>query len=350
MKSEALHQRLGNSPFLHALRATPLGTAAVIIIPFSYRDMVRQAQRGASYARTAVDMAFAMGAECVSLAGLLASALDYGENLGLPQDRLTTGHATTAASILKTVEAVLASVGRAWRTESVAVLGVGSIGHATIAAALAQFGTPRRLILSDLVSKEAEVRELSLRLQTDHPGLEASFVDAAGEENELLYRSSLVIGCTSTPNVLRADRLRPGCIVVDDSVPHCFDVERALVRAAEKRDVVLANGGIVRFREPFRTTQYAPPLFHDELGWAAGVSHESDLTSCALSPLLMSHDPALPATLGKGASISAVSANSRAFDRFSLTAPPVRCAGRSPSAAYLAQFAERFGEPGTSTP
>ncbi|WP_329213993.1 hypothetical protein OG257_34695 [Streptomyces sp. NBC_00683] len=323
--------------------ATSLGNATVITLPLTYLDMVRDKKEAVRYAQMGLELARTMGVEHVSLAGLLASALDYGHLLDAPPGFLTTGHATTASSVLKTIEAVLTSTRREWGSETVAVLGLGSIGRTTVTTALATFGNPGRLILADLASKEPEVRTLGEQLESEHPGLEWSFVNPAQPDQNPLYDSTVVVGCTSTPNVLQVDRLRPGCIVVDDSVPHCFDVGRAIARADETMDLILANGGLLQLPERFPVLSFAPRLLHDSLGWPAGLDDGDTMTSCFLSPLLMKVDPSLPPTLGQGVPTPAVLANLDALERLGITAPPIRCSGKSPSDAYLAQFADRFG-------
>lgn len=267
MTPAAMRQYFDNSPFVSALMATSLGNATVITLPLTYLDMVRDKKEAVRYAQMGLELARTMGVEHVSLAGLLASALDYGHLLDAPPGFLTTGHATTASSVLKTIEAVLTSTRREWGSETVAVLGLGSIGRTTVTTALATFGNPGRLILADLASKEPEVRTLGEQLESEHPGLEWSFVNPAQPDQNPLYDSTVVVGCTSTPNVLQVDRLRPGCIVVDDSVPHCFDVGRAIARADETMDLILANGGLLQLPERFPVLSFAPRLLHDSLGW-----------------------------------------------------------------------------------
>ena len=256
---------------------------------------------------------------------------------------LTTGHATTAASILLTIEAVLKRCGRVWRSETVGVIGVGSIGQSTISAAIEGFGLPRRLVLSDLTAKRAEIADFADHLCATHPGLDVSFVGAGPHGHGSLHESSLIIGSTSAPGALRVEQIPPGGIVVDDSVPHCFNVDRAFARAAVAKDVVIANGGVVRFPALFRSTSYLPALLLDNTTGSARVQRHANITSCILSPLLMACHSDLPATLGKSAPVTAVQAFTAAMDSHKITAPPIHCRGRTPSKEYLDQFAERFG-------
>lgn len=348
MEPKALRAKLGNKPLMYSLLETPLGNIAVVTVPLTFVDMIRDRQLVVGYGQAALDMVRAMGARHVSLSGLLASVLEYGALLDAPEGVLTTGHATTAAAILLTVEAVLTQCRRMWRSETVSVLGVGSIGQTTIAAAIEAFGLPRRLILSDLAAKRAEITGFADDLRAAHPGLSVSFADAASRGPDSVYESSLIVGSSSTPGALQVELIPPGGIVVDDSVPHCFNVGRAFARAGAAKDIIMANGGAVRFPEPFPSTVYLPALLRDGLGWPTGVSQGLDITSCTLSPLLMARHSDLPATLGKSAPVAAVQAFTAAMEAHAIAAPPIRCSGHTPSDNYQQQFAERFGGSGAS--
>ncbi len=59
---------------------------------------------------------------------------------------------------------------------------------------------------------------------------------------------------------LDVDRIRPGPLVVDDSAPHCFPIEKALRRAMERRDVLFAEAGLLTSMIPMERTAYVPPL------------------------------------------------------------------------------------------
>ena len=343
MTSAELQKQFDDLPFITSMMSTHYGDVGVITIPMTYVEMVRDRAGALRYARIALECAQRMGARRVSLAGLLASATDYGAALDAPAGYVTTGHATTASAIIKTVAAALTLGRRAWPSEVVTVLGVGSIGRATISAALATLGAPRRLILADLISKEPAVRELGDLLRVDNPSLDVSFANAANMPNPL-YEASLIIGCTSTPNVLQVARLRPGCIIVDDSVPHCFDVVKAFDRIRATMDLLLANGGLLTLPRRMSVESYAPSLLHERLDWRVGLDSWDSITSCVLSPLLMELEPTLSPTLGIDVPTSSVLANLAVLEKLRITAPPALCAGRSPTGPYVTRFAERFGQ------
>src|SRR5207248_1168894 len=58
-----------------------------------------------------------------------------------------------------------------------------------------------------------------------------------------LYERGLIIAASSAPEVLDVEKLAPGTIVVDDSLPPAVHLKRARMRMANKRDVLIAGGG-----------------------------------------------------------------------------------------------------------
>jgi len=60
---------------------------------------------------------------------------------------------------------------------------------------------------------------------------------------ESFYESTLIVGATNVPEVLEISRLRPGTLIVDDSAPHCFNVEAGYARLKRDKDVLFTEGG-----------------------------------------------------------------------------------------------------------
>ena len=146
------------------------------------------------------------------------------------------------------------------------------------------------------------------------------------------------------PGVLEIDRLAPGTIVVDDSFPHCFDLEQAIGRMASRGVVLLVDGGLV---SPPGTIEWNVNL---PAGIAAVLGHHPEasllpgstsITGCILSSLLAQHDGAL-ATAGP---VSAATCRDhwRTLERMRIGAAPLGCGRWSASATYLGQFGGRFG-------
>lgn len=321
---------------------THLGVAGQFLVPLTYREMLLDRDRLVDLARDAIDAAARLGASSVSLAGMLAAALRYGTRLPDPPVPVTTGHASTALSVLRAVEQVLRVCDRSWSDEHVAVVGVGSVGAASVRATLHALGVPRRLTLVDLPGSADRIAALVGSLRSRHPGLEVGF-SSMGEADVPLTEASLVIGASGVPDVLRVAQLPPGAMIVDDSVPNCFDVAEARRRAASTGDLVFTNGGYLSLREPYDVV----PVRYDVDGTPRLARVErvrtTQIASCIAAPLLMAHDEDLPATTGPGVAPEIVAAFGAAAERHGVVAGPLLCKGRAPEPDYLEAFASRFG-------
>jgi non-ribosomal peptide synthetase component F len=158
-------------------------------------------------------------AEVVALAGMLPSLTGLGtERLATRDTTVTTGHSVTVVAMLKTVEKVLAAIGRHWADARVGVLGFGAVGQATLQLCVSRMGNP------------SEVRVADPRFGTS--------VAALGE-------CDLILGAASTGHVLDVSAIRPGTVVIDDSFPRSFADEDAWRRMEDARDVLLVGGGML---------------------------------------------------------------------------------------------------------
>ena len=229
----------------------------------------------------AVEFAAGLGARTVSLAGMIPAYTGYGAAV-TPYLRnevgLTSGHAVTAAAVVRTALAALAARGRRIEDSVVAFLGVGSIGTSSLRLLLARAGeTPAGLILCDLPSASARLAEL------------AAEIGASVEAD--VYRADLIIAATSGgPSTLDVDRLRPGTMVVDDSFPHCFDTARALARMRDRGDVLITGGGLLDCGPLTNTIMPGLPSITAGLPGA--------IASCRLESLLHAATPGLPLVTG----------------------------------------------------
>ncbi|HEY8212437.1 MAG TPA: hypothetical protein VIG99_33370, partial [Myxococcaceae bacterium] len=112
----------------------------------------------------------------------------------------------------------------------------------------------------------------------------------------------LIISATSVPNVVEAEQLRPGTIVVDDSAPHCLDPRRAIRRFQQRRDLLVSEAGAVRSNRAIGEISDT----HFSTGWdhkvraALKVVHpnEHTLMGCVLSSLLTARFPDLGCQVG----------------------------------------------------
>ncbi|MFF9063962.1 amino acid adenylation domain-containing protein [Streptomyces sp. NPDC014891] len=292
---------------------TPLGRSGFVCLPLFADELASTPDLAARTAR-AVEHAAALGARSVSLAGMIPSLTAYG--FGVLRETegptaVTTGHAATAVSVVKTVHAALARTGRSLAGTggsdagegldhagdpqgavgagsrgglgghgehddlsgigdlgdlTVAVVGLGSIGSSSLELFLTLAPVPpARLILCDVEGSAARLRALAEDLagrglagdvEVHESG--ASALPAA------VYAADLLVTAVSGGRaVLDVSRLRPGTIVVDDSFPHCFDTAEALARMRERRDVLIVGGGLLSVGAP-------GPVGADGSGGAAG--------------------------------------------------------------------------------
>jgi predicted amino acid dehydrogenase len=250
----------------------------------------------------AVMLAGSLGARSASLAGMIPSLTGYGFAVarrltGRPAPELTTGHATTVASVVKSVAGALEATGQTFAKSNIAFVGLGSIGQSTLELLIDRFPHPRRLILCDVAGSAPRLAELSTLLRARGFSGAIDIVDATPLAPDAVYEASVIVGATSAPSVVDIDRLRPGTILVDDSFPPCFDPARAIARMQTSRDVLVIGGGALSIG-PTRRTVYIPPAgaaFRDRI---ADRLPRGEIASCQLESLLRAADPSLPVTRG----------------------------------------------------
>ncbi len=175
----------------------------------------------------------------------------------------STGHATTVVAMVLTIEAALSRQNLRWIDLTVGVLGLGSIGAATLALARGLWGEPRAL----------RVRDPRVRL------------DDLGD-------AELIIGATSGGVGLDVATLRRGTVVVDDSFPRAFDEAAALARMQREGDVLLVGGGAIDAGPLSRKSPYAEA---ESVRARFGARW---LPGCHAEAILVAADPALGPTAG----------------------------------------------------
>src|SRR6185312_1093434 len=214
-------------------------------------------QRVPGLIKKAADMARRRGAKCISLTGLIPSATDYGlairDWLGDAGPRITTGHATTTAAVILNLQSLLERTGRYPGWEHLAVLGLGSIGQGCLALALDSLPHPKSLSLCDVYAKKDELAGIARALKERH-GYRGPVRVLTSERGlpDGLFEATTILTAVSVPDVIDVARLRPGTIVVDDSYPPGFSLERGIERAEAHADLLFGNAGMVRLTDPIR--------------------------------------------------------------------------------------------------
>ncbi len=236
-----------DDPQWGAVCRLPLGTIALVVVPRFGIDLIADNQAAVRAVDAATDYALRLGAKTVALTGLIPAVTDFGRALKPRQGlAITTGHATTASAIVLTAKSAARAAARNLMDETIAFVGLGAIGTASLRLMLDRTIHPRDLILCDVPAKAAELERLAGEIRTDfgYRG-DIEIVAATGAVPAEVYRSRFIIGATNAPGVLDVDRLASGTIVVDDSFPRCFDLERAIARMSSRGDVLLVDGGFV---------------------------------------------------------------------------------------------------------
>ena len=333
-----LDQWCDGVPVFSSRHDTPVGSIGVVTLPHVASRLYDDPNELLRSLGSAMELAQTLGAKVVSLTGLLSSASDYGRLLqertvgrGLPI--ITTGHATTASSVVMTILRAMEQTGRRVADETLAVVGTGSIGMASTELLLTVSDqAPQRIVLADIPQKEQQLREFAARLDRNH-GMagRVSVVLSKPLLADEVYGASLLLGATNLPGVIDVMRLRPGTVIVDDSYPHSFDTEAAFRRFDERHDVIFAVAGLLRSPAPITEVRQLPTL--SSLGGSSALRrrltapHDDVLPSCTLSAALSASGNGLPVTVGHVTLESSVQ-HYRALATLGFDSPPLRCEGR----------------------
>ena len=292
-------------PHLAAIMELGLGRVALIYLPRFAAALYSDPAGLKAEIAQARTLAGSIGARAISLTGLIPSATGYALHLdttgrgSLPL--VTTGHATTVSAVVLSVARVLHRAGRDIRDEVVGVVGLGSIGSATLRLMLQVLPHPRSLMLCDLYGKlnRDEIGQIIAGFR--YQG-EIRFLESRPEVPDAFYSCSLIVGATNVPEVLAVTRIRSGTIIVDDSGPHCFDVREALHRVESKRDILVTEGGVLLAPGTVSRKRHVPrrlePYLAKGLGKRLANAHPHQITGCVLSSLLTAIDSNTPPTIG----------------------------------------------------
>src|SRR5262249_8272653 len=185
----------------------------------------------------------------------------------------------------------------------VGLVGVGSVGAASLRALIRCLPHPAEIRLCDVYSKRVSLldlrRELTEELDFRGP---VHVLESRGTVPPGLYESSLLVGATNVPDILDVDRLAPGTLLVDDSSPHCFRPDRAARRPRQQQDIPCTAGGLLRAPRPLRQVIYVPAdlenVFQSVPAEAFANYDPHHITGCVLSGLLSSRRADLPPTVG----------------------------------------------------
>jgi predicted amino acid dehydrogenase len=212
--------------------------------------------------------------------------------------RVSTGHAATAASVVKTVMAAMDQAHRDLGECTVAFIGIGSIGRSSLELLLAQAGSPKALVLCDVPSRSHHLATLALALTADgYPGPVTVTCSDSSLTAEV-YGSDVIIAAVSGgQQTVDVDRLRPGTIVVDDSFPHCFDIGTVRRRMARHGDILVLGGGLLTCGPVVRRLAEGV-LPRTQVPGVMGRRLPDTIASCQLESLLQARRPDRPVVQG----------------------------------------------------
>jgi amino acid adenylation domain-containing protein len=246
---------------LRRVLVTPAGPVGHYLVPVCSDELFADPAGTADAVAAAVREARSRGAGCVALTGLLASALGYGAAIAasLPPGAVTTGHDVTAAAVVLNVARALQATGTALAEHDLAVVGLGSVGRAAARLLVATHGAPRSVLLVEAAGGLPRAERAMGELRDLGCGVVRCLAAHAGRAPSDVYGASLVVGAASAQDLLDVDGLRPGCIVVDDSAPHVFNVAAALERVRRSGDLYVTEGGMLRWPDVVGEIRWAAP-------------------------------------------------------------------------------------------
>jgi amino acid adenylation domain-containing protein len=308
-RAEVIHDWYEDLPLLSAINEIPMGRIGIILLPRFQSELYHDPADLVERVVEALELARQIGARSLSLTGLIPSATEYGQAIArrvgdrLDLPRITTGHASTAATVVLSVLRILEESGRDLRSERVGFLGLGSIGTTVLRLMLRCLPHPDKIILCDIYSKLSSLESARNRLvdNLDFRG-SVKVLGASGGLPQEFYESTLIVGATNVPDVLDIDRLNEGTLLVDDSGPHCFKTEDAFQRFRTREDILFTQGGILQ--SPYAVTQIRqqPHQARQRLShlYRKAVTNYNPfhITGCVLSSLLSSCHEDLKPTVG----------------------------------------------------
>lgn len=313
MSRDEISERLfGGQPLLSNTYNMEQGKIGVIMLPCFEADFYKDPASTKSSVVAALEMAGKAGAKNVSLTGVIPSTTDHGRDIeswmegveGLPS--ITTGDATRSATIVKSVEGILAQAEREISDETISVVGLGSIGFGTLRLMLDVLDHPKHLILCDPYQTDDQMSRIRDRVRDAGFQGQVDIVKNGGALPPEVYEASMVIASTNLPGVLDIDSLRPETLVVDYSFPPVFRVDEAIKRFTTDRDILFTTGGELRMPGVVAETIYLPEKM-EEVGETAQFGFlkflqsrdRNEITGCVLVSLLTGMDDAVKPTIGE---------------------------------------------------
>jgi amino acid adenylation domain-containing protein len=352
-KQVVLNEWCHNLPVVSSIIETSLGRIATIGLPCFSSDLYTRGDRLVDVVLEALEMAGSLGARTVSLTGLIPSATDYGRAIlsaathdnDLPA--ITTGHTTTTATVILTIEKILNESGRELLNETVGFLGLGSVGTACLRLLLGSLPHPKEIILCDVYQKRESLEILKQEVVRDlkFKGI-IKVMASSGTLSSGFYNASLILGATNVPDILDMTQVKPGTMIVDDSGPHCFITAKAIKRLEEQKDILFTEGGVLHCPSPSKSLIYLPHNVEADLKRAGLESLLEDnphtITGCMFSGLLSSRFESLRPVTGS-VEMEQCQKNYETLTTLGFKAAPLHCEDFIPPTESIRYFRDKFG-------
>ncbi|EAZ91769.1 non-ribosomal peptide synthetase [Crocosphaera chwakensis] len=298
-----------NLPIISTILETPLGRIALMCLPRFLYQLYENKNNTVNVIIETLELAKQIGAKTVSLTGLLPSATDYGkavtQAISSRQDLplITTGHGTTSATVVLSIENILREANRNISQEKIGFLGLGSVGISTLRLMLKTLPHPQEILLCDIYDKLDQLEAIKQEIinQFNFKG-DVHLILSKTEVPPEMYQSGLIVGATNVADILDVNKLNPGTLIVDDSAPHCFSAEKAIKRLETHQDILFTEGGILRPSQAIERLIYLPnniqKVMTEEQRYAYLNRQPFNITGCVFSSLLSTRFEQLKPTLG----------------------------------------------------
>lgn len=312
-RDEISERLFAGKPRLTNVYHTGSGDIGVIMLPCFEIDFFKDPEIARVPTVAAFEMAAAAGAATVSLTGVIPSATKHGREVekwidgrgDLPA--VTTGDATRAATIVKSIEGILERTGRGLGEETLSVVGLGSIGFGTLRLLLEVLPHPGKIILCDPYQTDVRMSEYRDEIREAGYRGDVDIVKNGGALPPEVYQGSLVVASSNLPGVLDIASLKPGSLVVDYSFPPVFRIEDAVRRFQSEGDILFTTGGELKLPDTVSETIYLPDEEVEQLPESVqnaflhflGSRDRREITGCVLVSLLTGQVPGVKPTLGR---------------------------------------------------
>ncbi|MEI6602687.1 MAG: amino acid adenylation domain-containing protein [Clostridia bacterium] len=351
-KTKKLRSEFGDKPILYHSIMNDVGHIGLMILPMLSNTLYAEKEVLLQQSLEAVQLAESLGAKIVSLTGLIPSATNYGKDIvalcatHCPGIKVTTGHTTTAASVILSIKRMLHDGSRNIQAERLCVLGLGSIGTTVIKLLLSVLPHPAAINLCDIEEKETYLRALSEELKEEF-GFKNTITISLSQGIKVpdeIYENTMFIGATNVPNVLAVNRFQPGTMIIDDSGPHCFSKEEAIQRLQRAGDILFTEGGVLESPKELNKLTFLPqtmsPAYLNK--YKQHFLSGKEITGCIYSSLLSAKYMNLKPSVGT-AEIKDCYLHYQKLNQLGLKGAHLHCDDYIIPNQYINKFKQEFG-------